>query len=1518
MPYELGGRADKSGNRYEIRMVIYHLLAVIQEKISYVILEALGEDEKGIDIWIRYMDGIKEGQQCKGRNSSKEHWDFGSANAKNIFSTWKRQLDRDSSIIVSLVSPLPFTMLDDLINRAKNTNSTPIDFYENQIQKSSKEFNTFFNNFCNAMILDPKKEFDLIRCIDYLNRIKNRKFSDTELKDIIFDKINYLFLDNEQYVYDRFVSWIVDEDILGKELNQTILYKFLDEKDIKLKNLSLDKRIIPKILDLNNEYQSAFKPLNNGIFYRDEFIICREAIELGKSLIIHGKAGRGKSGCTEDIIKYCKEKNIRYLAIKLDKRIPAGTAERWGQDLGFPTSIVHCIHSVTSEEKAVIILDQLDALRWTQVHSREALLVCSQIINQVKQLNYERKHNISIVFVCRTYDLENDNNIKDIFKVNNGEKDKLEWQKILIGEINDKQVEEIVGLRYKELTSKLQELLKIPSNLYIWQHLEPINEYNEISTTNNLVTKWWEQLTQKYFDLGSGVSERELNVTKDELIEQIDKLGGMSVPKKILNANQSILDYLSSNGFLVIQENKIFFTHQSILDCFLAEKMVKQFYSGVDLTKIIGDKEKQTPGRRYQVQMLMQSLSEISSKDFIKAGQKILNIDSIRYCYKFIFFEVLNQLEKIDKDIEDFIIENCENEKWGKNIVNNVISSNKQYFTLLRDAGVLDKWFNNSEKKDIVFKLLASICPKYDIEDIDFIKKYLFKKEEDDNKFSQCFYNDINEDSDEMFDLRIRFYQRYPQMLNRYVDFKLMLKNCEIRTIRYFAELLKYKLNSNKKTSHQYENYFLFEDSDISIKNGIEVIELLLHFIPKENYKDLIFSNWSGQYQKSCIERSCVNIIKKANAAIISMDPNKFWDYNNEFIGKCNYVYNEIALDALAKLPETSSDKIIKYLLNDFENNIFDKTSGNGDELFLAKLALGKHSKFCSAHLFDQLENKIIHYISSDAKDRYERRINYNKEKNGYIVYWSFWGDLQYELLNILPFKRLSSEAKNLLHVLNRKFENKSTKYKYSDGHSGWVGSPIAGKKLTDMNWLRIITNKKIKNKKNSNWKEVPGGFIESSIEQFSISFRNAVTENPERMINLILSMNESIEEIYIKSLFEGIAYSDYINSISNDLIESIILKYPCFDDYNRANSILTIIKKKENIKWSKKILDIIIDIAGSYKDSANENSNIISLKDTEMRKSEMLHINAINSIQGQVAQVIGHLLWNDENYFEQFKDIIESLTLDKNPAIRLASFFALWPSYKINKEWATPKILKLYEQDYSLAVFSDTKNILFFLYPEYRKQVLKIIKKCYKSMDEDLIRIGSHCLAEMYILKNEFVCELNNVKAMSIRQAEEVLNMAILYFDKDNYNKLIKKIIYKFKKSRLDLRMPISRLYYNNLINLERDKDFLLNLMSSELGYKTINAFVHYLEEESQSLVEFKDIIISLSYNIIENNRINRSWEIDNAISKLVIGLYDQVSGRTDYGLQKIANECLDLWDKMFEKQIGSAKKLSKEMMER
>lgn len=1515
MPYEKGGRADKNGNKFEIRWVVYQLLQVLEEKTEYIILEALGEDEKGMDVWVGQKNGLREGQQCKGRNGSKEYWDYASINARGILNNWKYHLDRDESITVSLISPLAFTFLEDLIERAKSCGGDTYNFYTGQILTASKEFIKFFDNFCAAMSINKDEESQLAKCISYLNRIFYRQTPDASLKETILDKIRYLLIGDDEEIYDIFTAWVVEGDILGKEISYATIYTFLESKKIELRNLISDRRILPRIDELNLEYERCFSKIDGNLIIRNEFSICRKIIESGESVIIHGKAGRGKSGCTVDIINYCKDNKIPYLAIKLDKRVPKGTAEIWGQGLGLPTSIAHCVHSISNNKNAVIILDQLDALRWTQTHSREALMICEQIIGQVTKLNLERRNNISVVFVCRSYDLENDNNISQLFKESETKNNLIKWNKIQIDDLNNEIIRPIIGERYNQLTIKLKEVLRIPSNLYIWKQLDPQKNYAECSSTSHLVSEWWDQLSEKSSMLG--LDEIELNKIKSNIVNWLEKKGRIYFPLNVLNISKSYLEFLSSNSFLVVQGNKASFAHQSILDCFLADKLLKRYYNGESIIEIIGAKDKQTPSRRYQIQMFLEMLLEYDSCDFLEVGQEIFESDEIRYFVKFVFLEILNQIETLDGNIQGFILAKCEDELYENHLIKNVLITKPQYVRLLRQKGVLNKWFNEPERKEFVFNLLESISPKYSVEDILFIFQYSFKSESDDNRFLRCFPYDLNEDTDELFELRMMFYNKYPEKAEAYINVKNMMKNTEMRSIRMLAFLLENKLNKHGRNIYRFEEEFFDSASKIVVNNGMNIVNLLVPYIPAQKDGILTINKWSGLYEyNNGLERACIQIVKKANVNIISSDPKLFWEYYQNYMGQGFYLFNEILLDGFVHLPESYSDLVIKYLIQDFNNNIFVLTDGSENKLLLTKKVLVKHAKYCSQDTFNKLEEKILKYMPSNAKERYKRRIEYNRKENGMRVYWNFCGDLQKELLEILPVNRMSTHAADMIKVLKRKFPNNTNYYTQHGVQSGTVSSPISNKKLSNKQWLKILTNKRIKNRDYSPWND---DFVDNSISGFSDSFRKAVSEEPRRLIELVIQHKDEVFVEYIDALFSGVAYSEHITEIPSEILEKMVLIFSYDYTSYRANYICEIISKKSDDVWSLSIMEILVDIAINHKNPEIGQVNVTNFKDKEMESFNMLQSNSINCVRGSAARTIGQLLWNHVSLFRIFKRAIESLVSDQNPEVKLASFYALWPSYNIDSEWATVQILNLYEQDFKFAGFHGTKDMLFYLYPKYRERVLSVIMKCYESEDKDIISMGSYCLCEMYIRNNEFENILDNIETMSEVQAKCILEMANLYFNEDGFNDIAKEIILRFKNSELGLKVPISSLFYDNRIDLNRDKKFLLDTMDSDMSRRTVHSFVHYLEQQSKSIIDYKDIVLSMCEQIIKNrNTDNNIWGIDDEISKLIIGLYDETSDSSLGEMKIIADECLNLWDLMFEYQIGSIRSLSRKIMER
>ena len=945
MPLEKGGRADKKGNQYEINCIIYEALKILDEKNYSIVIEALGVDEIGTDILVTTFEGIKEHQQCKARNASKKSWGICDLRAKNIFSAWKTQLNRDDGRRVALISPMECSFLVDLNDRANNTSGKAEDFYAVQIMESGKEFRDFYKDFCTEMGLNFEKDMDILKSIDYLRRISYKPMPEYTLLELINQSIQFLFISEKDMVYNALVSLIVTKDILGKEITHPMLYDYFRNQKIEFRLRDNDDRIAPRINEINQEYRETFKPLQEGLIDRKEFDSCIESIENGKSFIICGSAGYGKSGCTEAILNYCVRKRMPYIAIKLDRRIPRGNCEKWGQELGLPSSVADAIHCISKNEKAIIVLDQLDALRWTQANSSEAISVCMELIRKVKYLNREREKKIIMVFVCRTYDFENDNNINSLFKKE--ESEDSDWEVVHIENFDEDTVKRIIGEEYNNLSRKLKMLLRIPSNIYIWQHLDKEESYSDCLTTSHLIEKWFQQICRK--SIIEGLQERTIIETTSDMVDKLDKIGRLYVPRNILNVGEAGIDYLISSEMIVNQKNKIGFAHQSILDYFISKKMMERYFEDENIENIIGERRRQNPGRRYQVQMFLQNILEYDSADFIRAGEAILLSDSIRYYVKFVFYEILGQILEPDENIIQYIIENCENKVYGKYLLNNVIYSKKQYVSILRNHGILDRWYQDIDKKENVFYLLQSLSSDLSMEDIMFVKKYILKSEEDDKKFIRCFWHGITEESEEMFELRMLFYEHYPDLAQElFVNIKSVMEQCEMRAIKLISFWMKNKIKSQGKYVYRYEEELFDADHSFFVENGEFVLTELLPYIPKTDSVEVKYNEWSGKYwYKRGIERACVELVKKANVAVISKSPEKFWKYYELYMGNGYHVFNEIILHGLSYLPGYFSNRIIRYIGSDLDKNIFDYTSGEENELELVKNVLRVHGKQC-------------------------------------------------------------------------------------------------------------------------------------------------------------------------------------------------------------------------------------------------------------------------------------------------------------------------------------------------------------------------------------------------------------------------------------------------------------------------------------------------------------------------------------------------------------------------------------------
>ena len=234
---------------------------------------------------------------------------------------------------------------------------------------------------------------------------------------------------------------------------------------------------------------------------------------------------------------------------------------------------------------------------------------------------------------------------------------------------------------------------------------------------------------------------------------------------------------------------------------------------------------------------------------------------------------------------------------------------------------------------------------------------------------------------------------------------------------------------------------------------------------------------------------------------------------------------------------------------------------------------------------------------------------------------------------------------------------------------------------------------------------------------------------------------------------------------------------------------------------------------------------------------------------------------------------------------------------------------------------FWESRRLLFAMYKEEknRGEVLEIIKNLYYSDNKELKKIGALCVAEMYIVNNEYVDIMKNIQSMDEIQQQEIIRMIENYFNTTEYNEKCKEVILNFNNNNCNLENFISRIFYDKDIDLKRDKEFLIEITKSNSGRKSIHALINYIEENALSIIDFSQIILGVLKSFVdeEYNQENIYFYGDE-LSKLVVALYDETEGKNELEMKKLASECLDIWDKMFERQIGTIKLLSKEILDR
>ena len=508
-------------------------------------------------------NGEKIFYQCKGSNTYKDKWTIADLNSSGILKNAFDQISREEINYFQLISSVGSVELNELHDRSKDGSESLTEYKERMgIGNGKSPSQRITDNFCRItkrLNLDISSDEDILCMKKFLSRFEVVLYPDNSyIKIQLLDKIDLMFNNiSPEAVRNDLKSFAIEEDYLGKPIYYKDIINYLEMNATKLSFLEKDKTLNPKINELNRKYEDSIRLISDQLIPRVKISDDIKDIILKNDItVVHGKAGVGKSGILFTILKYFESSGIPVLSIRLDKDMPEINLKNFGKNIGLPNSPISCLNSVSFGQESVLIIDQLDALRWTNESSKNAVDICRELVRQTKLMNENRTKKIHLVFSCRTVDYQQDPGIKSLFLAENGQRMDTSYE---IGEIDELLLETIVGTeQFLSMTVKQKKLLRILSNLYIWKQLDVSNQTNQLDTTIELINTWWIQLEKRAKQ--NSINVTELITLKECIISEMSSTQKMEILDfKLKTHTREALLFMESEGLInIICSSKFF------------------------------------------------------------------------------------------------------------------------------------------------------------------------------------------------------------------------------------------------------------------------------------------------------------------------------------------------------------------------------------------------------------------------------------------------------------------------------------------------------------------------------------------------------------------------------------------------------------------------------------------------------------------------------------------------------------------------------------------------------------------------------------------------------------------------------------------------------------------------------------------------------------------------------------------------------------------------------------------------
>ncbi|HNS20579.1 MAG TPA: hypothetical protein PKH24_08765 [Sedimentisphaerales bacterium] len=1551
MAFEPGGYAEKLGNRHEGRWVVKQLLRGLNEQVRSVMVEAIGDDQQGVDLVVETMSGTLQFHQCKARNGSKECWTLSDLDSRGILRNMTFQLDRSAQHEFWLVTGVPASVFGDICESARNSSEDTETYYKHQIDGVGEDRRKTFRQFCEHLGLDECTADGRARAYSYLRRIRVELWTDTQSSyDELLHSAKLLVNGQPQSVVASLAGFA--QDNLRRRIVAADIWTHLQESGFEPRRLAHDDRVAPAIEKLKQQFRDSMVHglVDDQLIPRSETQELKRALDQNALVILHGTAGYGKSGILYELSSSLDAEGAVYLPVRLDRQQPHNTPREFGLSLGLPESPALCLDSQSGGGGAVLVLDQLDAMRWTSSHSANSLEVCKALVDEVRSLR-DNGRPMSVVLSCRTFDLEHDPQIKNWLE-DQGRKF-MGSKKIEEKGLPDTVVDQFVsqsGRNPKDLTQRQKEVLASPQNLAMWVTITREGQVPDFQSGTQLMREFWRS---RYKELArANVNPDEADTAIDEIVDYMERTGRLSAPASLIDNRQKVAHELHTLDVLRTHGNQVMFSHQSYLDFRIADRLLRAIHKGTGRVKDwLGPKEKQSLFRREQLRQVLFMLSDESPHDFLENVKELIESRDIRFHLKHLVLEVVAQIQEPKRSLCEYLLRLWNEPFWQPHIRSTVIHGQPQYVQFLIAKGLMSRLFDSKEGGDrnTARWLVYSVAEKIPDVVTDLLSPCVGKGGEWLQLVLASLCWDCEKDSDAMFELRLDLARA--GIVKAFVNWKALTQTHPLRAIRLIEAVIstwdtapKSSPSPQRNTRVRFEQWTADDVQGLkaaATKHAAETWTLLMPHVERltsieADQYDPRLADWpdSNRYRhddmSEPIHRGVVELLCESGRKMATDDPSRFAQDTEALRNSISHVTQEILITSYAALSPQFADVAVGWLLADTSR--FRLGTGYVEPEWMPAVRLIEaQSPHCSKTLFRQLEYAIVHYHCPDEKRVAEYHLA--RQREGYFGH--YWGQTQHFLLPALCRIRRSAQAEGLIGVLGRRFHGYPQKWFLRGSHmsGGWVGSPIRPERLhrvSDEAWLGIVTNKQIPEDRTHRWKQIDSRHVvESSITQFACDLRTIAKRFPSRFARLALRFPPDAHPSYIAAILDGVKSTKRDDIPQTEraswqpadvaAIEAIFDRHTLGDNRSVAHDFCWLIKARADEKWSDKTIDRLLDYAMYHPDPREAELNIrrANQKEEECTVDD-LNTNAINCIRGVAGVAIGALLWEHPELLDKLKPAIVYMANDPHPAVRVAALEAGLPLLNLQRDLAVDLFIRAGEDDLRVAASRHGVHYFNACMESHADSLSPVVIRMFNSEIPEVAQEGAKEVCARWIFHGLFDRELRQGIAGSTPQRKGIAEVTAHLIGQDDYReKCVNLLLQLFNDPDKEVRQKAAHAVYNKpeLLRWSQSKSFVGEFIRSQAFTDDPTGILFTFEECPGSLVPFAELVFAICQCFVgplgELSRdISTGLYYDaSKIPSLLLRLYEQCESDCPV----IAVQCLDAWDILFENRIGSSRDTAK-----